>query len=383
MPLKQGSSQAVISANIKELVEAGHEPKQAAAIAYKTAGKDCGLSEDECVAIAHRMMAQDRILIALDRSVRTFDKDGRLHIAVCNISKAQVSEYYGREIPGVDALGLLPDTIYPILRGPEALAKAAPTFNNLPLMDEHIVVSADDPQKDRVVGSTGTDAEFNGEYLRNSLVIWDADMIARIESGEQKEISCAYRYVAAKMAGTYKGLTHSLSMDNIEGNHVALVPKGRAGPDVVVGDSEQDMPMPKRLTSKKALLARGALAAVLKPLIAADAQPDIIGALQGVNRANFKAMKATVAERLAKDKTITSEALESVKVALDAMEKEDCEGEDDEMEEKKEEAKDKKAKDRRAKDESEEEKAEDEETEEEEKAKDKRAKDKKDEDEEE
>jgi len=40
MPLKQGSSQEVISHNIAELVRAGHPQKQAEAIAYKEAGED-------------------------------------------------------------------------------------------------------------------------------------------------------------------------------------------------------------------------------------------------------------------------------------------------------------------------------------------------------
>ena len=39
MPLQPGSSQAVISANIAELIRSGHPPKQAAAIAHSHAGK--------------------------------------------------------------------------------------------------------------------------------------------------------------------------------------------------------------------------------------------------------------------------------------------------------------------------------------------------------
>jgi hypothetical protein len=43
MPLKQGSSQKVISANIAELTKLGRPVKQAAAIAYKEAGEDAAL----------------------------------------------------------------------------------------------------------------------------------------------------------------------------------------------------------------------------------------------------------------------------------------------------------------------------------------------------
>jgi hypothetical protein len=39
MPLKKGSSKATISKNIEEMVKAGRPVKQAAAAAYRSAGK--------------------------------------------------------------------------------------------------------------------------------------------------------------------------------------------------------------------------------------------------------------------------------------------------------------------------------------------------------
>ena len=99
--------------------------------------------------------------LAFDRaSVRTTDVNGRMHIELTNISMAAVNPYLGREIPGYQELGLAADTVYQLLRDPAELAKAAPTFNNLPLLSKHVPVFADKPEKSLVVGSTGTDAEF-------------------------------------------------------------------------------------------------------------------------------------------------------------------------------------------------------------------------------
>ncbi|EPH0496655.1 DUF2213 domain-containing protein [Enterobacter asburiae] len=202
--------------------------------------------------------------LAFDRAtVRSFDKDGRLHIELTPISKANVCPYYGREIPNSKALGLQPDKIYYLLRDPKELAKAATTFNNIPLLNEHIPVTAADPQKMAVVGSTGTDAEFDGTYLKNSLVVWDADSIAGIETDEKKELSSAYRYVADMTPGVHEGQPYDGVMRDIVGNHVALVIEGRAGSDVVVGDSLS-------LELKEMAKAKQ-LAAALKPFLAQDA----------------------------------------------------------------------------------------------------------------
>jgi hypothetical protein len=42
MPLRKGTSQAVISANVKELIKAGHSREQSVAIAMRMAGKTKG-----------------------------------------------------------------------------------------------------------------------------------------------------------------------------------------------------------------------------------------------------------------------------------------------------------------------------------------------------
>ena len=288
-------------------------------------------------AVIDRPEGTETITFAIDRaSARRIDQDGRLHVELTNISKATVNPYYGREIPGASQMGLEPDKVYQVFREPGALALAADSFNNIPLMDDHIIVDADNPAKSRVVGSTGTDAVFSDGYLRNSLVVWDAGAIARIESGLQKEISCAYRYTPTLKAGIFEGLPYSIVMGNIVGNHVALVREGRAGPDVVVADSKP----------------RGA-------------------------EMKFSPIKAKLAAKFACDSAIPKADRPYLTMALDEME-EEVEAEDGDIDEAEAEEKAKdKAKDMKAKDEAEaeEKKAADKKAKDAKRARDKKAKD--------
>ena len=177
--------------------------------------------------------------LAYDRaSVRTYDLDGRLHVRVANISRAAVNSYLGSEIPDARRLGLDPLKVYQMLRDPDELAAAAASFNNLPLLKCHAPTSADEPQMGLVVGSTGTDGRFVAPFLQNSLVVWEAGAIAGIETGEQRELSCGYRYTPDfDSRGTYEGQRYDAVMRSIVGNHVAVVEEGRAGSEVMVGDS--------------------------------------------------------------------------------------------------------------------------------------------------
>jgi hypothetical protein len=241
--------------------------------------------------------------MALDRStVRRYDVDGRLHVERSNISKATVNEYYGSEIPDSRALGLDPNRRYRLLRDPQELAAAAETFNNLPLLSRHVPVSADDHQPDLVIGSTGTEAEFDGTYLCNSLVVWARDAIDDIESGVQKQLSSAYRYRADMTPGVFEGEAYDGVMRSIVGNHVALVVEGRAGPDVVVGDSNPDLEtdMSKSVLSRKAAVAQGAIVAYLMPKLAQDAKVDVTPLLVGVTQKNFGEKKAGIVAGVAK-----------------------------------------------------------------------------------
>lgn len=265
------------------------------------------LATDTTVRVAADSIAFDR-----DDTVRTIDQDGRLHVKISHISKANVCPYLGKEIPGAEELGLDLDAKYMLLRDPDELEKAAPTFNNLPILSEHVPVSADDPQKEIIVGSTGTDCVFDEPYLDNSLVFWDGDAIDDIDDERKVELSSAYHYVADMTPGTYDGAHYDGVMREIRGNHVALVAAGRAGSDVVVGDAQferstiihdpaQENNMAKakpRYLTRKAVLTAGALLAYLRPRMAADAALDLPITLATVTSANWKERKPKIIEAL-------------------------------------------------------------------------------------
>ncbi len=261
--------------------------------------------------------------LAFDRSARTISVDGHLHVAVSNITKANVCPYYGREIPGSDTLGLNPDKVYMLLRDPVELAAAASTFNNLPLLSKHVHVRAENPEHDLVVGSTGTDAAFDGTYLTNSIVVWDQLAIDGIETKEQCELSSAYHFAVDWMPGVYENIAYDGRMTNIIGNHVALVEVGRAGPDVVVGDKNPFTTTEYQTmkASRKAVAIRAALGVFLRPQLAMDAAIVDLGALvRGVKSATIAQDQARIVKDVAaKIPDVDQAALaEVLKIAADA-----------------------------------------------------------------
>ncbi|HBR4529125.1 TPA: DUF2213 domain-containing protein [Klebsiella pneumoniae] len=224
--------------------------------------------------------------LAFDRaSVRTIDANGRLQISRTNISKANVNAYYGREIPRSEELGLEPNKLYRLWRHPDELRKAAKTFNNIPVLSKHIPDFPNDPPNEFRVGVTHSNAEFDGTYLTVGMSIWDNSAIAGIESGEQRELSASYKYVADMTPGvTPDGEPYDGVMRDIFGNHEALVPDGRAGSDVLVADS-----LPPELNHmRKHKVA--AIRATLKPLLAQDAdlEAEVRKALLALDEAEKK-----------------------------------------------------------------------------------------------
>ena len=173
------------------------------------------------------------VQIIFDRapaSTRSYDQDGRLRASV-RISKAAINPYQGREVPDFETLGLDPDRTYQLLRHPDELREAVASFRGIPLLSSHRALDAGDHERALVVGTVGTDVEFENPYLVATVVIWDQEAIDLVETGERSELSCGYRYTPDMTAGVFQGQHYDGVMRDLVGNHVALVEAGRAGSD--------------------------------------------------------------------------------------------------------------------------------------------------------
>ena len=295
-----------------------------------------GLAEKDRKKLGRVRLAGDEVFAFDEDTTREYDLDGRMRVSVANISKANVCPYLGSEIPGWQELGLEKDKVYKLLRDPEELERAAPTFNGIQLLIRHVPISADDAQQWDVVGTTGTEASFEAPYLKNSLVVWTRPGIEAVESEQRRELSCAYHYRPDMKPGVYERESYDGVMRDIVGNHVALVREGRAGADVVVGDSKENLKMSNSTKglSRRAGVALLATAAFLRPRLAQDATLDLRPAFRGVTAKNYSDRKASIVAslgdltrgRLAKDATIGE-----VAELLDMIESHGVEGEDDDM----------------------------------------------------
>lgn len=257
------------------------------------------------------------VKLAFDRAAteskqgRTNDRFDRMHVKRAPITRACISPYYGREIPKGKQLGLDPNKIYRLLRDPEELKKAAATFQNLPLLSQHVPHTADAHDGDITVGTVGSNAEYVHPYLFNSLAVWSREGREYAE-GDQKELSSAYHYDADMTPGEFEGEPYDGVMRNMVGNHVCLVKKGRAGSDVALDEALQtpkENLMSKKFASMKASVAAGAVRAYLQPHLAMDSALNVGAAMRAFEAKKFgegktkflTALKKVLPGKLAQD----------------------------------------------------------------------------------
>ena len=191
---------------------------------------------------------------------KVIDRDGTWRFMGNPITKECVRPYLGKNIDPDGSMGLEPDKIYNVYRPWSELSKqeALETFNGKPFRNEHEMVgtvegitSTDDTQ---VGGSiyNARPAEDGSHTIVADLTIFSKDIQDLIASGK-KELSLGYFCDYRRQDGVFDGQHYDFVQCDIEGNHIALVERGRMGRDVRVFDKAitfDSMEIPEMKKSK-------------------------------------------------------------------------------------------------------------------------------------
>lgn len=158
-------------------------------------------------------------------------------------------EYAGREVDPDNKHGLRDKAIVHVLRDDATVfdERAVRSFIGKPITDDHPTQAVTADNWRQHARGTVMGAMRDGDYLTFDLLLTDADAIAKVEAGK-RELSNGYsanlefgQFTAAD------GTVCDARQTSIAGNHVALVDRGRAGPDCRIADAARCDSAPKSI----------------------------------------------------------------------------------------------------------------------------------------
>lgn len=173
--------------------------------------------------------------LTMDAPRRT--KDGFLAVRA-RAARTGVYQYAGFEVDPDNKHGLRDKSVINVLRDEATVfdTEAARSFIGKPVTDDHPAQSVTaENWKDHARG-TIMGAMRDGEYLAFDLLLTDAATISKINDGK-RELSNGYS--SNLEFGTFTaadGTICQARQTSISGNHVALVDRGRAGPECRIKD---------------------------------------------------------------------------------------------------------------------------------------------------
>lgn len=174
----------------------------------------------------------------------TLDAPKRLnggYVAVrARAARTGVYDYAGREVDPENKHGLRDKAVVKVLRDESAVFddRAARSFIGKPVTDNHPAqpVTADNWRSH--ARGTVMGAMRDGDYLAFDLLLTDAAAIAAVEGGK-RELSNGY--AADLEFGSFTapdGTVCDARQTSVTGNHVAIVDRGRAGPECAIRDTQ-------------------------------------------------------------------------------------------------------------------------------------------------
>ena len=144
------------------------------------------------------------------------------------IARTGPQDYLAREL----MLDGDPERVVTVQRYPEDVFEAAAlaSFEGKPVTDGHPPENVGPENYAAYTKGHVQNVRRSGEYIVADLYINDANLAEEVRNNVKREVSCGYLCNYVPDGAGYR-------QSNIRGNHVAVVPKGRAGSTVAIQDT--------------------------------------------------------------------------------------------------------------------------------------------------
>ena len=192
-------------------------------------------------------------------------------------------DYYGQELPA--DFGEPFGSLCKVYRSPEELFSDATisSFEGKSVTNTHPTSNLDINTTPMIERGHAQNVRRDGDFLVADLFVKDAGLVSEIQNKLKREVSSGYDCSWHKIGdGKYE-------QKNIIGNHVAVVPNGRAGSKVAIHDSKPEIE--KNLGGKKFMgkISKQILTAMGFKAYVQDAEPeDIAKAMDAMNEEDGK-----------------------------------------------------------------------------------------------
>lgn len=245
------------------------------------------------------MLITDRFSL----SKRKKTDEGYLLVTDNRVARTGILKYTPQEL-GLDPKKY-PSGIVRAYRGKEQLFtnQVKDSFKSKPVTLDHPSTMVN-PENFKTVSVGVADGEvrIQDEYLVMDLAIYDQDTIKAIESGKV-EISLGYTSDIREVPGVSpEGEAYDVILDNIKGNHIAIVDAGRCGAPCAISDQNT---IPKHNKQKAVKMAKFVVDGVTYE---ADAQvSQVVTNLQEKNKAIVDAKNAEIEQLKDQHKKVLDE----------------------------------------------------------------------------
>lgn len=170
------------------------------------------------------------------------------------VARTGTQEYLARELQ----LDGDPERIIPVRREPEEVFSPAAlaSFEGCAVTDGHPPENVTAENFSAYVRGHAQNVRRSGDYVVADLHIDDAALASDVLNHVKRQVSCGYLC-------TYAADGNGYAQKGILGNHIAIVPRGRAGSSVSIKDAAQEAEKGRKYMSKftEAILAAFGMAA--------------------------------------------------------------------------------------------------------------------------